>query len=237
MAGEVSNNGMTSAAYALRYWERRQEVVANNLANVNTEGFKGERVFSRLLGNEPLPVIQSATDSREGTLRPTGAALDLALDGAGYFVVNTSTGEQLSRGGSFHIDDQRHIVDADGNTLLSQNGAVTLPREGGRIEIQKDGVLLVDGKEMAKLRVETVPNTVRLQHAGGSRYLADPARTPLAPTARGVRQGFVEDSNVGTVESMVDMISVQRAYASIQKAMITLDGVRGTIAMDLGKPV
>jgi flagellar basal-body rod protein FlgF len=234
MSGGIPNNGMTSAASALRYWERRQEVVSNNLANVNTEGFRGERVFARLIDGA-LPEIQAATDQRAGSLRPTGGTLDLALEGSGYFVVKTADGEQLTRGGAFRFNTAGQITDTDGNLLLAENGAVK--PQPGKLEIRKDGVVLVEGTEIAKLRIESVPPTTRLQHAGGSRYLSDTSRQPVATTARAVRQGFVEESNVNSVESLVDMIAVQRAYASIQKAITTLDGVRGTIAMELGKPV
>src|SRR5919199_161705 len=104
----MRTNGLTSAASALRYWERRQEVVANNLANVDTTGFKGERVFARLTEGA-LPEADTNTDTRGGTLKETGAPLDVALTGDGYLVVDTPQGERLTRGGSFHLDTDRRV--------------------------------------------------------------------------------------------------------------------------------
>lgn len=227
-------NGLTRAASAMRYWERRQEVLANNLANANTDGFKAERVFARLMG-DALTVTDTRTDRSSGTLRPTQQPLDLALDGDGFFVVQTPNGERLSRGGSFQLDAEGRIADANGNLLLGDGGPITVPT--GTLEIDGAGVLRVGGEPLGQLRVETVPADAQLQHEGGTLFLPHPERAPLAPGSTPVRQGFVEDSNVNTIGSMVDMISVQRAFAAVQKAITTLDAVRGTATSELGKPV
>jgi flagellar basal-body rod protein FlgF len=84
----------------MHYWERRQEVLANNLANANTDGFKAERVFARLMG-DAMTAGDTRTDRTAGTLRQTHAPLDLALADDGFFVVETPDGERLTRGGSF----------------------------------------------------------------------------------------------------------------------------------------
>ncbi|HEX7243922.1 MAG TPA: flagellar hook-basal body protein [Longimicrobiaceae bacterium] len=226
---------MASAASALRYWERRQEVAAHNLANVSTDGFKAERVFARMI-DDALPVADTATDLSGGTLKPSGAPLDLALEGPGFFVVGTEGGERWSRGGSFRLDEAGQVVDASGNALLGEDGPVTVPA-GGAVAIDREGVVRVDGKEVAKLRVETSPPGVRLAHEAGTLFVPDAGRAPAQGDARQVRQGFTEESNVSSVGSLVDMISVQRAYASVQKAVTTLDGIRQTISTELGKPV
>ncbi|MBV9772958.1 MAG: flagellar hook-basal body complex protein [Gemmatimonadetes bacterium] len=227
-------NGMSSAAASLRYWERRQEIAANNMANVNTDGFKGERVFARLL-NGAFPAADSATDMRAGTLRPTGAPLDLALDGDAFLVVNTPRGERLSRGGSFRLDGAGQLLDPSGNPLQGEGGPIVVP-DGAELKIQADGRVLAGDKEVGRLRLESVPAGTRLQHDEGSLFV--PAgNQPLAAGVAPVRQGFLEDSNVGAVGEMVDMISVQRSYASVQKAMVTMDEIRGTISRELGKPI
>ena len=227
-------NGMSSAASALRYWERRQEVVANNLANVSTDGFKGERVFARMMG-DALPVAETATDGRAGTFRQTGNALDVAIEGDGYLVVDTPKGERFRRGGSFQLDAERRLVDADGNVLLGDKGPVKLPL--GEVTIGGDGQVRVDGKEVARLRMERTAPGVPLQHDAGTLFVPDATRLPVAPADRKLRQGFVEESNVSSVGALVDMIAVQRAYASVQKAVTTLDDIRETASNQLGKPV
>ncbi len=228
-------SGMTSAASALKYWERRQEVVSNNLANVSTDGFKAERVFARLV-DDALTVPDMATDMRGGSIKPTNSPLDLALDGPGFFVLDSPNGERLTRGGSFHLDETNRIVDAHGNALLAENGAVTVTK--GTIEIDKGGSVKVDGHEIAKLRLEAPPAPgLSLQHEGSNMYVPGTARQPLGADARIVRQGALEASNVDSIGAMVDMISVQRAYASVMKTVTTMDEVRRLITNDIGKPV
>lgn len=226
-------NGLTRAAHALRYWERRQEVVSNNLANANTTGFKAERVFGQLMGGA-LTVANTQTDRTAGALAETHAPLDLALGGDGFFVVQTAGGERLTRGGSFSLDAEGRIADAAGNLLLGEGGAITVP-PGGELSIDADGVLRVNRAEIGRLRVETVPAGEQLQHEGGTLFVPGATRQPAEPGARQVKQGYLEDSNVNTIGTMVDLISIQRAYSAVQKAVTTLDGVRGTIANELAK--
>jgi len=227
-------NGLSSAASALRYWERRQEVVANNLANVSTDGFKGERVFARMMG-DALPVAQTATDQRAGTFRQTGNALDVAVENDGYLVVDTPAGERFRRGGSFQLDATRQLVDADGQALLGAKGPIRLPV--GEVTIDGAGRVRVDGAEVAQLRLERTTPGASLLHDAGSLFIPDASRQPVPLAERKVRQGFIEESNVSSVGSLVDMIAVQRAYASVQKAVTTLDEIRGTAANDLGRPI
>ena len=227
-------NGMTSAASALRYWERRQEVLANNLANASTDGFKAERVFARMM-TDALPQIGTATDLRGGSLKQTGAPLDVAIEGPGFFVVDTDQGERLTRGGSFRLDDAGRLVNADGHPLLGDNGPIVVSK--GSVEIEKTGIVKVDGKPVTRLRLEAVPASAPLLHEGGTLFVPPDGRQPLAPNARTIRQGFLEDSNVNSISAMVDMISVQRAYAAVQKAVTTLDGIRGTVTNEIGRPV
>src|SRR5262245_52016493 len=119
----MKTDGIASAASALRYWERRQEVATNNLANANTDGFKAERVFARLVG-EALPVAGALTDRSAGSYRPTGQPLDLAVGGDGFFIVGTPNGEQWTRGGAFRVDANGYLVDADGHAALGERGPV-----------------------------------------------------------------------------------------------------------------
>ena len=228
--------GLTSAAAALRYYERRQEIAANNLANVSTDGFKGEKAFARMLG-DATPTVQAATDLRAGTLRETRNPLDVALGSAdGFLVVATPTGERFTRGGALRLDQDRQLVDAAGHAVLGERGPVVLPA-GAQVALGADGTLSVDGRPVDRLRVERQAPGAQLAHEGGTLFVPDAGRQPVAPAERQLRQGFVEESNVGTIGALVDMIAVQRAYGSVQKAITTLDAVRGTAATDLGRPV
>ncbi|MDF1506063.1 flagellar hook-basal body protein [Roseisolibacter sp. H3M3-2] len=230
--------GLASAAASLRYWERRSEIVAHNLANASTDGFKAERVFARLLGSNgaALPAAQTATDLTSGALKPTGNPLDVAIQGDGFLVVQTPAGERFTRGGSLQLDAERRLVDGAGNPLLGERGPVVVP-PGATLAVANDGAVSMDGKPVDRLRVERAGAGAELQHEGGTLLVPDAGRAAVPPADRRVRQGAVEESNVNPVSAMVDMIAVQRAYASVQKAVTTLDEVRGTAASDLGRPV
>ncbi len=224
--------GLVAAARALRYWEERQDVVSNNLANADTPGFKGERVFAKVLQGAVVGA-GAATDFRAGTLSTTGGALDLALEGDGFFVVRTPQGERYSRGGSFRLNAAGQLTDAAGNAVLGESGAITLPP--GKVEISKAGAITVDGKEAGQLRLETVPKGTELQHDAGTLFVPPATRTALAADARTVRQGAVEQSNVNTVDALVDLITVQRSYSAVQSTVKVFDGVMSTISTDLGR--
>jgi flagellar basal body rod protein FlgG len=227
-------NGMTSAANALRYWERRQEVTANNLANVSTDGFKAERVFASLL-NGSEPVIGTTTDHRTGTLRQTGEPMDVALSGNDFLVVQTPAGERFSRGGTLQIDAEGFLADHGGNRVLGTKGTIRV--DAGKLQIDRHGIVSLDDRPVQQLRVERVAAGVDLAHEGGTLFVPDASRRAVPPDQRDVRQGTLEESNVDSLGGLVDMIGVQRAYAAVQKSISVLDHVRETATTQLGKPV
>lgn len=236
MGISIKPTGFEHAAAALRYWTRRQEVVANNLANVETDGFKGEQAFATLLAGASGPVAGTATDLRVGTITQTGQVLDVALQSDGFFVVKTPTGEKLSRGGALALNGEGHLVDARGNALLLDDDAlpVAVPVRSGKIEIDAGGQVMADGKVMGRLRVVRPAQGVTLEHAGDTLFTAS-ATTRVGNDERLVRQGAREGSNVQPLDAMVDMINIQRATAGVQKALITLDAARGIAVSELGK--
>lgn len=225
-------NGMIRAANALHYYERRQEIASNNLANSETVGFKAERVFARMV-DDAVPIAGVATDFRAGPIRETGSPLDLALPEEGFFVVETANGERFTRGGSFSLDAEGRIVDTSGNPLLGDAGPIVVG--AGSVDIDARGTVRVNGAEVDRIRVERAPAGVQLQHEAGTLFVPDQAREVVPPEERSVKQGSLEESNVSTIDSMVDLISIQRAYSAVQKAVTTLDDVRNTISNQLGK--
>jgi len=240
----IRPTGIEHAAAALRNIERRQAVLANNLTNVNTTGFKGERVFSRLLDAESTAVADASTDFRPGTLSVTAQPFDLAIQRDGFLVVDTPNGERLTRGGSFSLDESGRLVDDTGNVVLGEQderggtrGPVVIPATARDVRIDASGAVIADGTQIARLRMERVPPGTRLTHEGANLFATPSARESIAPGERTLKQGALEDSNVNSVESLVDLISVQRAYASVQKALTTIDSARGISAVELAKPV
>ncbi|HEY5086543.1 MAG TPA: flagellar hook-basal body complex protein, partial [Gemmatimonadaceae bacterium] len=190
---------MSSAAAALRYWERRQEVASNNLANVSTDGFKGQKVFARMVEGA-LPAADAVTDFSQGTLQVTNNTRDVSLDGNGFFVVRTPNGERYTRGGSLQVNDAGELTDSSGNPILGENGPIRVALQGdgqvGSIQISRDGTVTVDKAEAGRLRVETIPPKTALLTEGSGLFIPPAQRTRIDPDARIVRQGALEQSNV-----------------------------------------
>lgn len=230
----VRPNGMSSAAAAMQMLERKQQVLANNLANASTRGFKAENAFARLM-DDALAATDTAIDMRQGNLTETRNPLDLALDGDGFFVVDTPAGERYVRSGSFRLDSDRRIVDEHGNALLGDKGPLVVPP--GSVNVDDSGLVSVDGRALQRLRVENVGDGRRLQHEGGTRFVPDASRVAISPAERRVRQGHVEESNVNALTAMTSMMDVLRRYGAAQKTLSTLDTVRGIAVNDLAKPV
>lgn len=230
---------MTSAAAALRYWERRQEVASNNLANVSTDGFKGEKVFASMMDGA-LPEAKAVTDFTPGAVTGTGNPYDVAIEGKGFFVVQSPNGERLSRGGSLHVDDKGNLADSSGHELLGERGPIQVSSNGnvpdGELSIGRTGVVTVGRNEVGRLRLETIPDNASLTQEGAGMFIPPQKRTPLGFDATVVRQGALEESNVTPVSEMVDMISIQRAFTAVQKAVTTLDAARGIATSELGRP-
>lgn len=220
-------------ARALKYWETRQAATANNLANASTPGFKAERVFARLLADASIEV-GSGTDFTAGPVNPTGRPLDVALMGDGYLVVGTPNGERWLRGGSLGMDTNGMLVDPAGHPVLGEQGPIVLPP--GDIDISPEGEVLVDGVQHARLRLERPRGgSVSLERGGGNLWMPTERPEEIRDGDVRVRQGHLEDSNVDPVGAMVEMVEIQRAFTSVQRAMITQDGIMQTIANDIGR--
>ena len=244
----LKNSGLTSAAAALQFYERRQQSIANNLANVSTTGFKKERVFGRIV-DDAVAAADAITDRSQGDISPTGNPLDVAMQGDAFLVVQTPDGERLTRGGALRMDDQRRLVTQRGDLVLGEKGPIRLPL--GDVGIGRDGIVTVqpppdgDGRagkgqmparlRAAALRIETVPANAVLQHMGSGLFMPDKARKPAADADRQIVQGSLESSNVNAIESMTEMIDTVRAYADVQKSISVMDDIRGIAANQIGK--
>jgi flagellar basal body rod protein FlgG len=227
-------DSLRTAADALRYWELRQQAASNNLANVETPGFKGERVFARLLEGAS-PVATARTDMRQGALRPTDNPLDVAIENERqFFVVDTPAGERLIRGGALRLDANGVLVHASGRALLGDNGPIAVP-PGATIAIEADGTVRADGNVIDRLRVDAIAGPEDIVHEAGGIFRPAGTRASVSVAERAIHQGFMEESNVDTLTSMVEMIEIQRAYAAVQGSMRSIDSVMETIANDIGR--
>ena len=194
-------------------------VVANNIANLSTTGYRAERlVFAEVLqaANVDGGALAMAaprahvTDEAPGGFRATGAPLDLAIEGDGFFQVQTPNGPRLTRNGVFSLSPAGDVVNLQGHQLLDNGGApLNIPGDAATIAIAVDGTVAVDGVDIARIGVFTT-EAEELLREDGVLFRSDGVVNE-APDAR-VLQGFIEQSNVDPVREMARMIEVQRAY-------------------------
>ena len=227
--------GILNSARTLAFYARRQEVTANNLANASSDAFKADRVLAHALPGTSTPVAVQDTDLRQGPFRETARSLDLALDGPGFFVVQTAQGERLTRGGSFRLDTAGRLADSEGNLVLGDGGPLLL--EGSKVEVQGDGTVAVDGQSAGRLRIVDVEDPARLTKEGFGRYAPGGEVRPVDEDATHVRQGAVEEANLDPLQSMVDLVTIQRAFAANVDALKAMDSVLGAVTNEVGRVV
>ncbi len=229
----MSGGPISTIRAALHYWERRQEVMSHNLANTSTDGFKAERVFSRLLDNATLEA-GSQTDFQAGALARTDRPLDVGLVGDGFLVIQTERGLRYTRGGSLSLDTSGTLVDLSGNPVLGRRGPIVLP--DGVVQIDQNGDVKVDGAVIDNLRLERAPeNSGKMMREGGLYFVPNGSGVRIREGEVAVHQGQLEQSNVNPIDALVEMLDVQRAYSALQRTAQTIDGVMQTVSRDLGR--
>lgn len=211
---------------------RQMEVVANNLANTNTPGFKSEgMVFSEYLIKAEKPVklsyvqdLASYRDMSEGNVEKTGNDLDAAIQGKGYFVVQTSDGPRYTRNGRFELNAAGELVTGAGFRVLAGGAPIILNPEDGPVTIAADGTVSADRTQggntpviYGKLDVVTFADETALKPQGNTLFATTQPATAANVADFKVQQGMIEGSNVESIREMTNMIWVQRNYQSAQK--------------------
>ncbi len=193
--------------------------VANNIANADTTGFRREGVvfseYVKSLGAAERSLSQTRLggrffDADAGALAKTGATFDVAIDGEGFFAVETPRGERLTRAGSFSLSSEGQLTTPEGYRVLGEGGTpIDIPPGAGDITIAPDGSIAAGGAPLGRLTILTAPATA-LQREGDNLFRSTEPTEPAAQPQ--LRQGFVEDSNVNVVIELSRLIEVQRAY-------------------------
>ena len=199
---------------------REMDVLANNLANLTTPGFKGERMLfvehlKSTAHNEKIRFVQdiaTVRDLKPGPLTHTGSPFDLAIRGAGYFAVATAEGERFTRAGGFALDADGQIVNAHGQALLDDGGApMTVPTEATDVTVAQDGTLSTDQGEIGRIRVVQFDRPQALKRLQHGLYAAA-GQQPLPVEFPDIQQGKLERSNVAGVVEMTTLIATVRSY-------------------------
>lgn len=235
---------LNTAKRAMTMEQVRIDALANNLANVNSSGFK--QILTRVAhrdgtsqqiqassgsrttaGGDWGPVSRAdlyhAVDNRPGPINATGRDTDVAIMGRGFFELDTPEGKLYTRNGSFTLNAQRQLTTPDGLLVQGEGGPITLA--GREFSIANDGTISVDGKVAGRLKLMTFEDPSRLEHVGNSalRNPEDMPATPLPANEIVVAQAHLEGSNVNPIDTLVAMITAQRAFEVQSSVLKTED--------------
>ena len=217
------------------------QIIANNIANQSTAGYRREdMVFSeyikRLDRHDSLSMARGNTrhlDLSQGGLTATGAPLDLAIQGEGFFLLATPDGDRLTRAGAFLASEEGLLVNAEGYSVLDAGGGpINLPMQARTINISTDGTVSADEQVIAQIALWAPENINTLQHQAGTLFKAD---NPMPLETAVIRQGFIEESNVDPISEITRMISVQRSYEMGQKFLEAEHERQKNIIQTLGR--
>jgi flagellar basal-body rod protein FlgF len=214
------------AASGMRARLQSLDLLANNIANASTGGYKADREFYSLYaeaGNEStMPVIEKPyTDLSQGTLETTGNPLDLAISGRGFFTVAGPNGPLFTRNGSFRLDPTGKLVSAEGYPVQGVSGVIKIP-EKMPIEVAGDGTVTQNGKIIGQLQIADFTSSAPSAKQGNNYFrISDPGGIVKAPSGSSVEQGKIEASNSGAAESAVRLVSIMRQFEMLQKAAST----------------
>jgi flagellar basal-body rod protein FlgF len=215
---------------------REMGVLANNIANASTTGFRREGVvfseFVAAMDEDPSLSMAHASgrhvDLSQATVSQTGGTFDFAIQGEGFFLIETPDGERLTRAGSFTPSPEAELVTPDGYRLLDAGGApIFVPPDAQAVALASDGTLSANGQPIAQVGLWRPVDPLALRHQSGTLFAAGELEPAEGAT---VLQGMLEDSNVEPVSEIARMIEVQRAYELGQKFLDAEDErVRGVI--------
>ncbi len=225
--------------------QRRLDIAANNLANLNTVGFKKDKIFFHELAKalaDPAEGDANRTpgiteiDFAQGTFRQTDNPLDVAIVGEGFFVIQGEQGEYYTRNGAFHLSENGALVNQFGDSVITDGGEVQL--SGASVSINENGEILVDGQSAARLRLVTFDDPQQLVRIGSSYFEAGEAGPEDIPSESiTVRAGYLEEANVDPLLEMVSMIELNRQYELGQKSIKTQDDTLDKLINKAGRSI
>jgi flagellar basal-body rod protein FlgF len=235
--------GAYSALSGMRMRLDDLDRLAADLANVNTAGYKTERTATEAAQRDFASLLDSAidvtsggskTDFRPGTIASTGRDLDVAIDGKGFFQIETPAGMRYTRGGNFTRQADGLLTTADGMPVMGEGGQIQLP--AGPVTISADGTISVSKAVVGKIKVVAFERDIDLERETGTRFRAVGGVEPDDdPNAR-LFSGSLEQSNVSVVERVAVMTEVTRAFEALQKGIsVIMNDIDGRAINELGR--
>ncbi len=236
--------GIYAALSGLQSRTDRLDRLAADIANVGTTGYKSERntnaaverpSFSTMLDSAVDVVSAPAIPNfRAGASAPTGRDLDLAIEGEGFFTIQTANGVRYTRNGHFSRATDGTLTTHDGNAVLGEDGPIKLP--AGPVEVSTDGTISVAGVSAGRTRLVTFADPSRLAREDGVRFRAAAGMNATPATSAIVRTGTLEQSNVSLPECMSQLAEVSRSFEALQRGLSTLlNEIDGRAIAELGR--
>jgi flagellar basal-body rod protein FlgF len=219
--------------------EKRYSVIANNMSNSQTVGFRKDNLVFRKAIDKALDRITSEqtgttlTSLQQGELQTTGNPLDVAIDGEGFLKIRTPQGIRYTRSGRFELKNDRILVDGSGFPVMGSGGEITLT--GKNIFIDKDGSIRVDGVTVDQLSVVTLPDPHLLKKEGQTLLTSEVPQEETEDRESQVIQGSLESSNTNVVEEMMKMLDSLRVYESCIKAIQSNDELNAKAVNEVGR--
>lgn len=206
--------------------ERRLEMVAQNIANASSGGYKRRTSFTEVIQGEgdrsPDLVIRTGVDFSQGNLKATQNATDLAIHGDGFFAVEGDNGEVYTRDGRFHVDSQGNLLTTDGYPMAWERFSSRIDPFGQRVYVNSEGNIRQGTLEIGKLRIANFADRQQLVLDSKGYWNAPPGTRETAHTSI-VRQGYLELSNAEPMVELIELIELQRAYESATNAVRSID--------------
>lgn len=219
--------------------EKRYQMIAQNLSNVQTVGYKKEVpifsvLYSQALQHSGGDKEDSSTISfLQGSIEKTGNVLDLAIEGEGFFKVMTPSGVRYTRAGHFKLDREQRLTHPNGFPVLGRNGEIRL--NGKEIVVEKDGVVKLDGVEADRIALVTFDDLSRLKKEGNSLFASEMPEGEREVQGASILQGYLEQSNVNPIEEMVKLIDSLRSNEACLRVTQYRDELNGKVVNDMGR--
>lgn len=248
--GRIMIDRIYTQMQAMQVLSKSQDVTADNLANINTPGFKGNKLFYQLMKENVDGVEQTKSvpltkvDLSQGVLEQTGNQFDIGINGEGFFKVEQDDETFLTRDGRFHLDGDGNLVNNQGGKVLGESGPIQLPEffqakgeEGATMtfEISKDGSIKINGTQQDRLSIVKVKDASDLERVGNSYFKVEDEDSLIDENVGMVQQGFYEKGNVNPLNEMVDMMQNMQLFESQQRAMKTTDEILSSVTTRLGR--
>ncbi|MBI9073181.1 MAG: flagellar hook basal-body protein [Melioribacteraceae bacterium] len=220
--------GLYQAASNLIAKQKNIDITANNLANINTTGFKREVPFSEVMARLDKQPAKQITDLSKGSFVKTSNTFDLAISGDAFFMVKSENGTELTSNGNFKVDDEGFLSDANGNRVMGVNGEIDLTEaflgKQKTLEINKEGEIKLDNEIINKLLIGKIDDSLKMTRVSGQNFaFTEGGYTEAGVDEYEINQGYLEESNINPVIEMKNMIQIEKDFEATKKMIGYMD--------------